>query len=221
MRVLVVEDEPELAQKLARALGAAGFAADVAHDGKQADFLGRTEPYDAAVLDLGLPRLDGLSVLRAWRTDGVAIPVLILTARGRWSEKQAGFAAGADDYLVKPFELGEAVLRVQALVRRSRGHASPEIACGALRVDTHGGEVSVSGERIPLTPQEYRLVCYLAHHAGRVISRSELLDHAYERGLDPDSNVIDVLIGRVRRKVGAERIETVRGRGFRLRAVEP
>lgn len=221
MRVLVVEDEEELAAKLARALGAAGFAVDLAHDGERADFLGRSEPYDAVVLDLGLPRRDGLSVLRDWRAEGVGAPVLILTARGRWSEKQAGFEAGADDYLVKPFELGEAVLRVQALVRRSRGHAAPEIACGALRLDTHRGSVSLDGEPVSLTAQEYRLVVYLMHHAERVVSRSELLDHVYERGLDPDSNVIDVLIGRVRRKIGAERIETVRARGFRLRPLPP
>lgn len=219
MRVLVVEDEPELAAKLARALGSAGFAVDTAADGERADFLGRSEPYDAVVLDLGLPRLDGLSVLRNWRAEGVDVPVLILTARGRWSEKQAGFAAGADDYLVKPFELGEAVLRVQALVRRSRGHASPELACGTLRLDTHRGELTLAGEPVPLTAQEYRLVAYLMHNAEKVVSRSELLDHVYERGLDPDSNVIDVLIGRVRRKIGAARIETVRGRGFRLRAL--
>jgi len=219
VRVLVVEDEPELAAKLARALGAAGFAVDTAADGERADFLGRSEPYDAVVLDLGLPRLDGLSVLRNWRAEGVDVPVLILTARGRWSEKQAGFAAGADDYLVKPFELGEAVLRVQALVRRSRGHASPEFTCGALRLDTHRGELTLAGEPVALTAQEYRLVSYLMHNAEKVVSRSELLDHVYERGLDPDSNVIDVLIGRVRRKIGPARIETVRGRGFRLRAL--
>lgn len=218
MRVLVVEDEHELAGKLARALGEAGLVVDVANDGRDADFLGRTEPYDAAILDLGLPRLDGLSVLRGWRDGGVGLPVLVLTARSRWSDKQAGFAAGADDYLVKPFELGEAVLRVQALIRRSRGHASPELICGDLRLDSLRGEVTLHGERISLTAQEYRLVTYLLHHVDQVVSRSELLDHVYERGLDPDSNVIDVLLGRVRRKIGADRIETLRGRGFRLRA---
>jgi two-component system OmpR family response regulator len=218
--VLVVEDEAELAGKLAHALCAAGFAADLAHDGEQAARLGRTEPYDAVVLDLGLPRLDGISVLRAWRSDGIDVPVLVLTARGRWSDKQSGFSAGADDYLVKPFELGEAVLRVQALVRRSRGHASPEIAVGGLRLDTHRGEFSLAGEPVALTAQEYRLLAYLAHHAERVVSRSELLDHVYGRDLDPDSNVIDVLLTRVRRKIGAERIETLRGRGFRLRSLE-
>jgi two-component system OmpR family response regulator len=217
--VLVVEDEPELAEKLARALASAGLAVDVAHDGKQAELLGRTEPYDAVVLDLGLPRLDGLSVLRGWRGDGIDVPILVLTARGRWSEKQAGFAAGADDYLVKPFELGEAVLRVQALIRRSRGHASPEISLGALQLDTHRGEFTLEGEPVSLTAQEYRLLAYLAHHAERVVSRSELLDHVYERSLDPDSNVVDVLMARVRRKIGSERIETLRGRGYRLRAI--
>ena len=218
MRVLVVEDEPELAAKLARALDTAGLVTDVAHDGCEADFLGRSEQYDAAILDLGLPNLDGLSVLRSWREKGIGLPVLVLTARGRWSDKQAGFAAGADDYLVKPFTLGEAVLRIQALIRRSRGYASPEIVCGDLRLDSHRSEVTLAGEPVHLTAHEYRLFAYLLHHAERVVSRSELLDHVYERGLDPDSNVIDVLLGRVRRKVGAARIETVRGRGFRLTA---
>jgi two-component system OmpR family response regulator len=215
--VLIVEDEFELAAKLAQALGRAGFAADRVHEGDKAERLGLCEPYDAAVLDLGLPRVDGLSVLRAWRDAGVSLPVLVLTARGRWSDKQAGFNAGADDYLVKPFELGEAVLRIQALVRRTKGHASPQIEVGGLRLDTHRGEFSLGGEPIPLTAHEFRLLSYLAHHAGRVVSRSELLDHVYERGLDPDSNVIDVLLARLRRKIGAGRIETLRGRGFRLR----
>lgn len=218
MRVLVVEDERELASKVARALEEAGLVVDVVNDGHEAQFLGRTEPYDAAVLDLGLPKLDGLSVLRSWRDGGIGFPVLVLTARGRWSDKQAGFAAGADDYLVKPFELGEAVLRIQALIRRSRGHASPELVCGDLRLDSHRGEVTLHGERVSLTAHEHRMVAYLLHHADRIVSRSELLDHVYERGLDPDSNVIDVLLGRVRRKIGAQRIETVRGRGFRMRA---
>lgn len=219
MRVLVVEDERELAAKLVRALDAAGLVAEMIHDGCEADFLGRSEPYAAAILDLGLPGLDGISILRGWRERGIDLPVLVLTARGRWSDKQAGFAAGADDYLVKPFELGEAVLRVQALVRRSRGHASPEIVCGALRLDTHRGEVTLGGEPVRLTAHEYRLAAYLLLHGERIVPRSEILDHVYERGLDPDSNVIDVLLGRVRRKIGAARIETVRGRGFRLLAL--
>ena len=220
MRVLVVDDEVELAEKVARALGAAGYAVDQAHDGRRADLLGRTEPDSVVVLDLGLPQIDGVSVLRGWRSQGIDVPVLVLTARGRWSDKQAGFEAGADDYLVKPFELGEVVLRVKALVRRSRGHASPEITIGDLRLDTHRGEFSLAGEPIALTATEYRLLAYLAHHAGRVVSRSELLDHVYEHDLDPDSNVVDVLLARVRRKIGAGRIETLRGRGFRLVRVE-
>jgi two-component system OmpR family response regulator len=216
MRVLIAEDDLELGAKLERALERAGFAVDLARDGRQADFLGRTEAYDAAVLDLGLPQLDGLGVLRGWREAGVALPVLILTARSRWSEKQAGFHAGADDYLTKPFEFGEAVLRVQALIRRSKGYAHPEIVCGALRLDTRTGDVALNGEPLVLTSQEHRVLAYLLHHAGRVVSRSELLDHVYARDRDPDSNVLDVLIGRVRRKLGLPLIETVRGRGFRL-----
>jgi len=219
VRVLVVEDEVELATKVARTLEAAGFAVDVAHDGERADFLGRTESYDAAVLDLGLPRRDGLAVLRGWRDDGIGLPVLILTARSRWSEKQAGFHAGADDYLTKPFEPGEVVLRVQVLIRRSRGLASPDLACGPLRLDARTGDVRLDGEPIALTPQEHRVLSYLLHHVGRVVSRAELLDHVYARDLDPDSNVLDVLVTRLRRKLGRPLLETVRGRGFRL--VEP
>lgn len=216
MRVLVVEDEPELSDKVAAALRDAGFAVDAAAEGGRADQMVRTEPYDAVVLDLGLPGRDGISLLQGWRERRLPVPVLILTARGRWAEKQAGFAAGADDYVTKPFELGEVVLRVQALVRRSRGHASPEIVCGALRIDTHAGRALLGQEFIDLTAQEWRVLAYLAHHPGRVVSRSELREHVWERDLDPDSNVIDVVIGRLRRKIGAERIETLRGRGYRL-----
>jgi len=221
MRVLVVEDEPELAAKIARTLEAAGFVVDLAHDGGRADFLGHTESYDAVVLDLGLPVRDGLAVLQGWRDDGIALPVLVLTARSRWSEKQAGFHAGADDYLTKPFELGEVVLRVQALIRRSRGLASPDLRCGPLRLDARTGDVTLEGEQLPLTAQEHRVLAYLLHHVGRVVSRSELLEHVYARELDPDSNVLDVLIARVRRKLGRPLIETVRGRGFRLAEPKP
>jgi two-component system OmpR family response regulator len=216
VRILVAEDDRELAEKVARALERAGFAVDQVHDGHQADFQGRSESYDAAVLDLGLPQLDGLSVLRGWREAGVALPVLILTARSRWSEKQAGFHAGADDYLTKPFEMGEVVLRVQALIRRSKGIASPDLVCGSLRLDTRTGDLSLGGEPLELTGQEHRVLAYLLHHAGRVVSRTELLEHVYARDRDPDSNVLDVLIGRVRRKLGRPLIETVRGRGYRL-----
>ncbi len=216
MRVLVVEDDVELAAKVARTLESAGFVLDLAHDGDRADFLGRTESYDAAVLDLGLPQRDGLAVLRGWRDDRISLPVLVLTARSRWSDKQAGFHAGADDYLTKPFEPGEVVLRVQALIRRSRGLASPDLACGPLRLDARTGDMTLDGVPVPLTPQEHRVLGYLLHHVGRVVSRSELLDHVYARDLDPDSNVLDVLIGRVRRKLGRSLLETVRGRGYRL-----
>lgn len=219
MRVLVVEDEPELASRIATALAEAGFAVDTAGDGDRADMLARSEPYDAVVLDLGLPERDGITLLRGWRAHGLALPVLILTARGRWSEKQAGFGAGADDYLTKPFEMGEVVLRIQALVRRSRGLSSPEIGCGALRIDTHSGQAFLAGQLLDLTAQEWRLLGYLAHHAGRIVSRSELREHVWERDLDPDSNVIDVVVARLRRKIGRERIETLRGRGYRLVAI--
>jgi two-component system OmpR family response regulator len=214
--VLVVEDDVELATKLARTLESAGFVLDLAHDGDRADFLGRTESYDAVVLDLGLPLRDGLTVLHGWRDDGISVPVLVLTARNRWSEKQAGFHAGADDYLTKPFEPGEVVLRVQALIRRSRGLASPDLACGPLRLDARTGDVTLDGLPVALTAQEHRVLAYLLHHVGRVVSRSELLDHVYARNLDPDSNVLDVLIARVRRKLGRSLLETVRGRGYRL-----
>lgn len=212
----MVEDEPELAERVLAALRAAGFAADTATDGERADFLVRTEPYDAVVLDLGLPRRDGVALLRGWRERGLALPVLILTARGRWSEKQAGFDAGADDYVTKPFEMGEVILRVKALVRRSRGHASPAIVCGALRLDTNAGLATLAGEPLDLTAQEWRLLGYLAHRVGQIVSRSDLRDHVWERDVDPDSNVIDVVVARLRRKIGRERIETLRGRGYRL-----
>ena len=216
MRVLVVEDDRELAARVREILQGSGFACDMAHDGDEADFLARTESYDAVVLDLGLPQRDGLSVLTGWREDNLDIPVLILTARGRWSEKRAGFHAGADDYLTKPFELGEVVLRVQALIRRAAGRASPELRCGELSLDTRSNEVRLRGQPVSLTNQEFRILSYLLHHPGKVISRTEFIEHVYERDLDPDSNVLDVLIGRLRRKLGSDLIETVRGQGFRL-----
>lgn len=217
MKVLVAEDDRALADGIAGVLRDAAFGVDVAHAGDQADFLARTEIYDAIVLDLGLPMRDGLSLLRDWRDAGLKVPVLILTARSRWPDKAAGFAAGADDYVTKPFEPMEIVLRVQALVRRSRGEANPVISVGRASLDTHGGRLVVDGEAVNLTAQEYRLVAYLFHARDRVVSRTELVEHLYERDRDPDSNVIDVLIGRVRRRLDIDLIETVRGRGFRLR----
>src|SRR5690606_38944875 len=193
MRILVVEDEPVLALRLQQTLEAAGFAVDVAYDGEEGWFLGDTETYDAAVLDLGLPKIDGVTVLRRWREAGRTLPVLILTARSRWTEKMAGFQAGADDYLTKPFEMDEVVYRLRALIRRAAGHAQPELVCGPLRLDTLAGRVTQDGVPLKLTAQEFRILSYLMHHAGKVVSRTELLDHVYDRHFDSDSNVLEVL----------------------------
>ena len=216
MRILVVEDEPALALRIQQALEAAGFAVDVAYDGEEGRHLGDTETYDAIVLDLGLPKIDGVSVLRRWREAGRSTPVLIVTARGRWSEKMAGFNAGADDYMTKPFEMEEVVYRLRALIRRASGHAQPELACGPLRLDTNAARVTMDGTAIQLTAQEFRILSYLMHHPDRVVSRTELMEHVYDRHFESDSNVLEVLVGRIRRKIGAGLIETVRGQGYRL-----
>lgn len=214
MRVLLAEDDRPLADALTAVLRDAGFSVDLANAGDQADFLMRTETYDAAVLDLGLPVIDGLSLLRNWRDASIAAPVLILTARARWADKAAGFAAGTDDYVTKPFEPLEIVMRLQALIRRSHGEASPVITVGACSLDLNRGRLLVDGAPVALTAQEYKLLSYLFLARDRVVSRTELVEHVYERDCDPDSNVIDVLIGRVRRRIGREVIQTVRGRGF-------
>ncbi|CAA7620376.1 DNA-binding response regulator in two-component regulatory system with PhoQ [Magnetospirillum sp. LM-5] len=216
MRVLVVEDEPQLNLRIEQALEAAGMKVDVAFDGEEGLFLGETEPYDAIVLDLGLPRLDGISVIRRWREMGRTMPILVLTARGRWADKAQAFDSGADDYLTKPFEMDEVITRVRVLIRRAAGHSSPEIICGPLRVDTSQGRVWVDGQAISLTAQEYRILAYLAHHRGRVVGRTELIEHVYDRDDDRESNVIDVLMGRIRKKLKAEIITTLRGQGWRL-----
>ena len=218
MKVLVVEDDVALAERLAALLRDATLGVDLAHDGEQADFLARTERYDAIVLDLGLPVRDGLSVLRDWRDIGLDTPVLILTARSRWPDKAAAFSAGADDYVTKPFEPMEVVVRIQALIRRSQGQSSPVIEVGAASLDTHSGQLLMHGVPVSLTAQEYKLIAYLFLARGRVVSRSELVEHVYERDRDPDSNVIDVLLSRVRKRLGSELIETVRGRGFRVQS---
>ncbi len=220
MRVLIVEDEPQLTLALERALEAAGFAVDTAYDGENGWYLGDTESYDAAVLDLGLPKVDGITVLGRWREAGRTMPVMVLTARARWAEKAQAFNAGADDYVTKPFEMEEVVTRIRALIRRAAGHASPEITCGSLRIDTIGGKVSRDGMPVTLTAQEFRILSYLAHHQGRVISRSELVEHVYDRDADPDSNVLDVLVARIRRKLGVDVIHTLRGQGWRMEASE-
>ncbi len=217
MRVLVVEDEPELARQIGDALIEADYVVDVAHDGEEGYFLGDTEPYDAVVLDLGLPKIDGITVLERWRRAGRDMPVLILTARDQWREKVAGFDAGADDYVTKPFQLEEILARIRALIRRASGHASPIMNFGALSIDTSAARVTVDGAAIKLTGHEYKLISYMAHHAGKVISRTELTEHVYDQDFDLDSNTIEVFVGRIRRKLSIDVIETFRGLGYRLR----
>lgn len=216
MRILVVEDDPDLRRQLDKALTEAGYAVDQADNGEDGQFLGETEPYDAVVLDLGLPKVDGVTVLKAWRDAGLVYPVLILTARGRWSEKVEGFDAGADDYLTKPFHTEELLARIRALLRRATGHATSSIECGDLRVDTRAARATVGGEPIRLTSHEYKVLAYLMHHRGRVVPRTELVEHIYDQDFDRDSNTIEVFIGRLRRKIGQDRIQTERGLGYRL-----
>jgi two-component system OmpR family response regulator len=219
MRILLVEDDPDLSRQLKRALGDAGYAVDHAPDGEEAAFMGETEPYDAIVLDLGLPKIDGGAVLEGWRRAHISTPVLILTARGAWSEKVAGFDAGADDYLTKPFHTEELLARLRALLRRSAGHAAPNLECGDLRLDPRAARATVGGEPLRLTSLEYRLLHYLMMHQGRVISRTELVEHLYDQDFDRDSNTIEVFVGRLRKKIGADRVETVRGLGYSLVSV--
>ena len=219
MRLLIAEDEPELAAQLRDSMSQAGYAVDLTGDGEEALHLGNTEPYDAVILDLGLPLLDGIQVLERWRRAGRTMPVLVLTARDRWSDKVAGIDAGADDYVAKPFHMAEVQARLRALIRRAAGHSSAEIVCGPIRLDTRAARVSVAGEDIRLTGHEFRVLAYLMHHKGRVISRTELTEHIYDQDFDRDSNTIEVFIGRLRKKLGPELIETVRGLGYRL--VEP
>ncbi len=220
MRILLVEDDPDLSRQLKLALGDAGYAVDHAADGEEAHYLGEAEPYDAVILDLGLPKIDGVSVLERWRRESIATPVLILTARDNWSQKVAGFDAGADDYLTKPFHTEELLARLRALLRRSAGHATPNLSCGGLRLDPRSARASVNGEPLRLTSLEYRLLHYMIMHQGRVISRTELVEHLYDQDFDRDSNTIEVFIGRVRKKIGPDRIETVRGLGYRLTPLE-
>ncbi|PZF77750.1 DNA-binding response regulator [Aestuariivirga litoralis] len=214
MRLLVVEDDPDLRRQLTAALEDAGYAVDAAKDGEEGHFLGDTEPYDAVVLDLGLPILDGVSVLEKWRRAGRKMPVLILTARDRWSDKVAGFDAGADDYVAKPFHMAEVLARIRALLRRAAGHASSEIAVGPVVLDTKAARVSVDGLPVKLTSLEFRLLSYLMHHKGKVVSRTELVEHLYDQDFDRDSNTVEVFVGRLRKKLGVDVLHTIRGMGY-------
>ncbi|GHA29249.1 DNA-binding response regulator [Devosia pacifica] len=216
MRILVVEDDINLNRQLCEALEEAGYVVDKAFDGEEGHFLGETEPYDAVVLDIGLPQMDGLSVLESWRREERMMPVLLLTARDRWSDKVQGIDAGADDYVAKPFHMEEVLARLRALVRRAAGHASNEIVAGKVRLDSRAGRVTVDGQAIKLTSHELRLLSYLMHHKGKVISRTELTEHLYDQDFDRDSNTIEVFVGRLRKKLPDDCIRTVRGLGYQI-----
>jgi two-component system OmpR family response regulator len=216
VRVLVVEDEALLAEQLAAALGQAGYAVDRARDGEQADSLVRTEPFDAVLLDLGLPRIDGLTVLRGWREAGLSMPVLILTARGSWHEKVQGIDGGADDYVAKPFRMEEVLARLRALIRRASGQVTPELRNGAVTLDPRTSRVTVDGAAVKLTSHEFRVLSYLMHHRGRVVSQAELTEHIYAQDFDRESNTVEVFVARLRRKLPPAFIETVRGSGYRV-----
>ena len=220
MRLLVVEDDRDLNRQIVAALEGAGYVVDKAFDGEDGHYLGDTEPYDAVVLDIGLPKRDGVSVLEAWRKAGRTMPVLILTARDRWSDKVEGFDAGADDYVSKPFHIEEVLARLRALLRRATGHATSELVVGPVRLDSRSGRVTVDGAPVKLTSHEYRLLAYLMHHAGRVISRGEIVEHLYDQDFDRDSNTVEVFIGRLRRKLGVDVIQTVRGLGYIMGAAD-
>ncbi len=216
MRILVVEDDRQVARQIEAALTRARYVVDVAHDGEEAHFLGDTEPYDAVILDLGLPGRDGLSVLEQWRRDGRDMPVLILTARDSWREKVTGLRAGADDYLAKPFEVEEVLARIEALIRRSHRHATSVLRCGPVELDLATNRVTLDGAPIELTDLEYKALAYFMLRPGRVTSKTELIEHIYGQDFDRDSNVVEVLVNRLRRKVGADLIRTYRGRGYAL-----
>lgn len=220
MRLLLVEDEAGLREQLATRLRKQGYVVDTTGVGREALYLGQEFPIDLVLLDLGLPDLDGIELIRRWRSSGRSFPVLILTARGRWQQKVEGLEAGADDYLVKPFRTEELMARVRALLRRAGNWSSPLLCCGTLELDTAAQQLRLAGNSVRLTSLEYRLLEYLMLHAGEVLSRATLQEHCYEDGDDPDSNVLEVIIGRLRRKLdpdGSLRpIETLRGRGYRL-----
>ena len=216
MRILIVEDESLLAHGLADTLRERGYVVDLAPDGERGDFLVSTESYDAVILDLGLPRIDGLTLLERWRAGGIAVPVLVLTGRGTWSEKVRGIDGGADDYLTKPFQIEELLARLRALIRRASGQLTPALRAGALVLDPRTCMVTLEGQPVKLTAHELRVLSYLMHHRGRVVSQSELTEHIYAQTFDRDSNTLEVFIARLRRKLGPSTIETVRGVGYRI-----
>ena len=216
MRILIAEDEPHLSRQLASALADAGYAVDCALDGERADFLGATESYDAVILDLGLPKMDGLTILRRWRDAGLSTPVLVLTARDSWHEKVRGIDGGADDYVAKPFRIEEVLARLRALIRRASGQVSPELRSGNVVLDPRNARVTLDGAPVKLTSHEFRVLSYLMHHRGRVVAQSELTEHIYAQDFDRDSNTVEVFVARLRRKLGASFIETVRGLGYRI-----
>ncbi|NRA85858.1 MAG: response regulator transcription factor [Rhizobiales bacterium] len=216
MRFLIVEDDKDLNRQIKQALEDSRYVVDAAFDGEEGHFLGSTESYDAIVLDLGLPLIDGISVLESWRRENIKIPVLILTARDRWNDKVTGFDAGADDYLSKPFHMGELLARLRALIRRAAGHASSEISCGPILLDTKTSRIYVNDVQIKMTSLEFRLLSYMLHQQGRVISRTELVEHLYDQDFDRDSNTIEVFVGRIRKKLGVNILQTIRGLGYQL-----
>ena len=214
--MLVAEDQPQLLSQLSAALVDAGYVVDGAADGEVADFYAGTNEYDAVILDLGLPRIDGLTLLRKWREAGQAVPVLVLTARGSWHEKVQGIDSGADDYVAKPFRIEEVLARLRALIRRASGQVTPQLRCGAVSLDPRLAKVTLDGTPVKLTSHEFRVLSYLMHHRDRVVSQAELTEHIYAQDFDRDSNTVEVFIARLRRKLGAPLIETVRGIGYRM-----
>ena len=216
MRVLLVEDDPEVAADLAQALGDAGFVVDHSGDGEDAWYRGDVEDYAAVILDLGLPRLDGLSVLKRWRAAGRDFPVMVLTARGDWTEKVEGIDAGADDYLAKPFAMGELIARLRGLVRRAAGHASATLTFGRLSIDTRRMTVLADDREVRVSPLEFRFLNYLAHQGGRVVPAGEVAEHLYGTADGSETNAVEALVTRLRRKIGADAVETRRGQGYLL-----